>query len=373
MIKIAILTPNDALNAETFIKNHINHLPFEKVIIYGGNFPYISDATNPDFFKKAIFIFENKLRVFFGLKSKSYKAYCLKHILEKEKVDLVFCEYLVTGAETLETIKGLNLPLIATALGYDISQYKVLEIFKDKYISLFKYATNIVVVSNHMRTNLKVFNCPEEKITYSPASPNKDFFNLKPIFNNQQLLAVGRFVEKKAPLLLIKVFALVSEEIPEAVLVMAGDGPLLLASKKLVHDYKLKDKVIFKGRISSQEHQELLKESCVFVQHSRLATDGDSEGTPVAILEASAAGLPVVSTIHAGIPDVVLHDKTGLLSNEGDIEAMSNNIVSLLKSPQKAAMLGENGKTFVSKNFSLAKHISKLSQLIESSVDKNDR
>ena len=371
MIKIAILTPNDALNAETFIKHHINHLPFKKVVIYGGNFPYQSDNYSPNKYVKFYFFAVNRLRGFIGLTPKNYKEFCLRQILIKERVDVVFAEYLVTAAETLSVIQSLNIPLVTIALGYDISQYNVIDTYKDRYIKLFEYAQYVIVVSRHMSVNLKSLKCSEDKIIYSAASPNKEFFNLKSDFKNIKLLSVGRFVDKKAPLLLIKAFAIVNDKIPESILVMAGDGPLLEDSLALVEKLRLKDKVIFKGRITPKEHQDLLQDSFMFVQHSRLAKNGDSEGTPVAILEASAAGLPVVSTKHAGIPDIILDGKTGLLSNENDNKQMAKNILNLLSNPEKAKEFGENGRAFVLKNFTLEKHIKTLSEILELSSKSN--
>ena len=65
-----------------------------------------------------------------------------------------------------------------------------------------------------------------------------------------------------------------------------------------------------------------LKSSTAFAQHSITAENGDMEGTPVGIVEASYAGLPVISTFHAGIPDVINNRETGLLVEEHDVEEM---------------------------------------------------
>ena len=102
-----------------------------------------------------------------------------------------------------------------------------------------------------------------------------------------------------------------------------------------------------------------------FVQHSITAENGDSEGTPLSVLEAGAAGLPVISTNHAGIPDIVINGKTGFLSEEHDIHEMGDNMLRLLKDKNLARSLGKCGKENISKNFTLKKHIDKLNELIE--------
>ena len=71
--------------------------------------------------------------------------------------------------------------------------------------------------------------------------------------------------------------------------------------------YKLEQNVRFLGVITAEDFRELLSESLAFVQHSVTALNGDMEGTPLTVMEASSTGLPVVATLHAGIPDVIEH------------------------------------------------------------------
>ena len=363
-MKIAILSPQDSTQAETFIKNHITHLPFDKIVVYGGNFPYLTAVDQPSVWESRFFKIKNKVKRAFGKKIETFRAYHLKKVLKKHGIDLVFAEYLSTGAEVLEVCKSLHIPIVAIGLGYEISQYNIIEQYKSKYKALFQYAKNILVVSNHMKTNLLALECPEDKIVYSPASPSEDFFELIPDFSNQYALAVGRFVDKKAPELTIKAFSKVLQKVPDARLIMAGDGPLLETCETLVSSLGLKDSVIFKGRITKDQHKILLKTSYMFVQHSRIAKNGDSEGTPVAILEASAAGLPVVSTIHAGIPSVVKNEKTGFLVAENNIEAMAEKMIVLFQNKELAKQFGDEGKAFVRANFTLKNHIETISNCI---------
>ena len=85
------------------------------------------------------------------------------------------------------------------------------------------------------------------------------------------------------------------------------------------------------GVITPEEYRSELQNSLAFVQHSITAENGNMEGTPLAVLEASAAGIPVISTNHAGIPDVVLYEQNGLLCQEKDVQKMTDNIIKLLK------------------------------------------
>src|SRR5690606_24279507 len=119
--------------------------------------------------------------------------------------------------------------------------------------------------------------------------------------------------------------AQIAKNHPDASLIMAGDGVLLNMCQNLARHLEIEKQVLFPGVITPETYRELLSESLAFVQHSITAANGDMEGTPLAVLEAGAAGLPVISTKHAGIPDVIVDGKTGLLCVEHDVATMANH------------------------------------------------
>src|SRR5690606_5350206 len=111
--------------------------------------------------------------------------------------------------------------------------------------------------------------------------------------------------------------------------------------------------------------------SIAMVQHSVTAENGDSEGTPLTILEASAAGIPVISTKHAGIPDIEINGETGFLTEEHDVDGMADNMIKILENPGLARHLGANGKQHISANYTLERHIQKLYELIDKAIREN--
>jgi colanic acid/amylovoran biosynthesis glycosyltransferase len=110
-----------------------------------------------------------------------------------------------------------------------------------------------------------------------------------------------------------------------------------------------------------------------FVQHSVRAADGDSEGTPVAILEAMKSGLPVVATRHAGIKDTVLEEETGFLVDEGDWEGMAEAMLKLAKDAPLAAKMGNRGNARVEAHYTMEQHIERLANAIQSAINQNQR
>jgi glycosyltransferase involved in cell wall biosynthesis len=111
---------------------------------------------------------------------------------------------------------------------------------------------------------------------------------------------------------------------------------------------------------------------CV-VQHSVVAPSGDSEGTPLTILEAGATGLPVVSTRHAGIPDVVIEGATGFLVDEHDEESMAQHMIRLAQDPDLAGVMGRAARAHIQKNFSKARRLASLWAIIESCINRSAR
>ena len=129
--------------------------------------------------------------------------------------------------------------------------------------------------------------------------------------------------------------------------------------------FSLSDRVIVHGTQPSAAVTKLMADADIFLQHSVVdPVNGDEEGMPVAILEAMAAGLPVVSTRHAGIAEAVIDGETGLLVDEGDSVAMSEAIQRLALDPQLRQTFGTRGWERASAEFSWPRERERLLQIM---------
>lgn len=365
-MNIALLSPNQNAYSETFIQAHKNRLNGKVYFYYSGILPTKLEGGN--------LINSRRLRILdiikghFNLNKFSLPEIALINSFKKNKIDVILAEYGDTAQKALKICKHLNLPLIVHFHGYDASVFEIIK-NTNNYKEVFETAGFVVVVSKKMHQDLLNFGCPEQKLIYNVCGPNDEFFNVQPNFSKQQFIAIGRLVDKKAPYYLILSFLKVIKKFPKAKLIMAGDGPLLDTCKNLVIYYSLEANVSFVGVISPEEYRDYLSVSLAMVQHSIKADNGDSEGTPVGILEASAAGLTVISTKHAGIPDVIIDGITGLLVEEHDVDGMAENMIQLLKDPEIAKEMGAKGKLNIKENFTLKRHIDVLDELIEKAVN----
>lgn len=365
MKNIAIITPLNNAYSETFIQAHKNKLK--------GNIKFYFDGVPPKKLEgigyiKSNFINELFYRMLAKLKNDNDLLFTLrfKKSLKDKKINIVLAEYGTTGVGVLPVCKELNIPLVVHFHGADASVHAVIDENRESYKAVFNYARWIIVVSKVMEQKILDLGAPKEKVILNTYGPNELFNAIVPTFKEKRLIGIGRFVDKKAPYYTILAFKQALNKHPDAKLALAGDGPLLNTCTNLVQHLGIANNVHFLGVITPDQFKEELTNARAFVQHSVTAENGDMEGTPLAILESSSAGLPVISTNHAGIPDVIINNETGLLVDEHDVEGMSINMIKILDDIELAKKLGANGKKRVQEFFSMQRNISKINELMNS-------
>jgi glycosyltransferase involved in cell wall biosynthesis len=363
-MNIAIFSPNKNPYSETFIQAHKNYLKGRVFYYYGSSGAIKLEGSNelvPRFYRYWLKI----LRILFRFSFQWINEKSVLKSLQKNSIDVILVEYGTHAFKLNAVLKESTLPFVVHFHGYDASVSQVIKNCEN-YKTVFKEATKVIVVSKVMESKLLDLGCPRKKLSYNVYGPNPEFERVEPLFSKKQFVAIGRFTDKKAPYYTIMAFNKVLKKHPDAKLIMAGDGLLLNTCKNIVRYFGISDNVEFVGIISPREYRAYLKDSIAFVQHSITAANGDMEGTPVAILEASSAGLPVISTFHAGIPDVIHHEKTGLLVQEHQVNKMAEYMVKLLDDKSYAVQLGNAGKILIRTRFSLERHIKGLQEALES-------
>jgi len=368
-IHLCIAYPNKSVYSETFIHNHIKHLePSEK--IYGGWFPVLTkeDKTFLKFPFSNFFLKGLTKRIASDYFYKTYSKQLFEYF-KKKKVNMVLAEYGLTGYSVLSACESLKIPLIVHFHGFDAFETKTIQDYKNKYHGLFNYASSIIAVSKPMVEQLLSLGAKKDKIFYNPYGIDTDLFKkVSPQNNPPNFLAVGRFTPKKGQKYTIEAFNTVHKKYPDAKLYFAGDGEDLEECKKLVNNFNLNKSIIFLGKQTQKQIIELISKSRGFLQHSIRPSSGDMEGTPLSILEASASGLPIVSTFHSGIPEAVLHTETGYLVEEKDVNNMAEHIMKLINSPELCEKLGETGREHILANYNINDRIDKLSRLLQSFI-----
>jgi glycosyltransferase involved in cell wall biosynthesis len=288
--------------------------------------------------------------------------------LKANKVDVILVEFGTHAHKLISLLRLAKLPVVVHFHGFDASAEEALK-STGHYKEVFSVATKVIAVSKDMQEQLIGMGCEPEKLCYTPCGPGDLFFEVEPRPEGKLLFAAGRFTDKKAPYYTLLAFDKVLKTIPEAKLIMAGNGPLLNTCINLAKFLNIDKNVHFPGVLEPQSMIAHMSKSTAFVQHSVRALNGDSEGTPVTITEASAAGLPVVATRHAGIKDVIKEGETGLLCDEHDVEQMASNMERLLTDPELAEAMGRAGRKRIADHFSMDHHIDAVQRTLNEAVD----
>jgi colanic acid/amylovoran biosynthesis glycosyltransferase len=370
---VAIFSESQQAYSETFIQAHRN-IPNVNIRYYwGGHLPEYSDIDG-NLLHGGIYR-TTTYNIFRRLSNPpmSYHMYSLAKSLLRNRVDVALAEYGVTGIAILPVCKYCNIPLIVYFRGYDAFSARVLGKYLAGYKEMFKYASKIMCVSHSIISQLKELGCPPEKLMFHSSAPDMEYYQVRPNYTNKLFIGIGRFVDKKAPYYTIFAFSQVQKKYPEAKLIIGGDGPLLNTCKNLIRYLGLSDSVFLPGVLPPEEFMRLLQDATAFVQHSIVADTGDSEGTPLSILEACAAAVPVISTRHSGIPYAVIDEVTGLLVDEHDVNGMSKMMCRIIEEPGLAEKLGAAARKRMMDQFNLDERLRSLSDIIYDLAPKTDK
>ncbi|HVW12271.1 MAG TPA: glycosyltransferase [Mucilaginibacter sp.] len=373
---LCIIKPNDNAFSETFVQEHINRLPGNKKVLYGGAFPVYDD--------KGKYLIRSKLGLLsyliqkriFRKKNIGVRTRALVNYFIKEKIDVVFAEYGMVGAMVTDACKRASVPLVIQFHGADVHHRQTVAAYYKYYREAFKYADKLVAVSRDMVNELVRLGAPAEKVVEASCGVDTEKFPLVDVLHSgRQFLSIGRFVEKKSPSSVVKAFKIVSEKFPDARLTMVGDGPLFDETKELVGKLGLEKSIELTGVLKTGQIKALITRSRCFVQHSVTAASGDMEGTPVTILEAGASGLAIVSTLHAGIKEAVVNGETGFLVPEHDIEGMAQCMIRIAADAELASRLGIKESEYIYKNYRIQDRINTLTSILLQAIKnkKNDK
>lgn len=288
--------------------------------------------------------------------------------LSQHGVRAVLAEYLDTWLPFLSTFAASGVRCVAHAHGYDVSARLREDYWRQAYLA-YRDVDAVVTMSATSRQRLVEVGLPEDRVLTAPYGVDVPADVVMQACGVLHVLVVGRLVGKKAPLATLEACRLAAEAGARLRVTLIGDGPLRHAVQGAAA--ALDFPVELRGAAPHEDVLSAMRLADIFCQHSLTDPEtGDEEGLPVAILEAMAHGLPVVSTRHAGIPEAVVEGVTGLLVDEGDVESMAACIAMLASDVRLRQGLGAAGRGRIRERFSAAAERRSLLEVLQLTDDR---
>jgi len=295
----------------------------------------------------------------------SYRPH-LRASLRRIRPELVHAHFGWMGAWALRSVRALGLPMLTSFYGLDLTAMAERPRFQKSYRRLFEEGSLFLTEGPAMAETLASISCPREKIRLQPLAIDLDRFQFQDRKIPQEgedivLIQIASLREKKGHRYVFEALARLLPQFPTLRLDLVGHGPLEDELRALAKALGIEARIRWLGLRSHEDCAALLEEAQLFVHPSVLAHDGDREGgAPTILLEAQAAGLPIVGTKHDDIPFVVKDGASGILVEERDGAALADAIASLCKEPKRWKEMSAAGRAHVESRFSREQSLSTL-------------
>jgi len=292
---------------------------------------------------------------------------------------IVHAHFAVDAVQALPIADALQLPLIVSLHGFDVTSTDEShrKSFSGRYYvshkaQLYERASAFLCVSRSIWEAALRAGFPERKLhlhytgidceRFRPAAAERD---------PKLVLFVGRLVEKKGCEYLLRAMALVQREDPKARLEIIGDGPLRSELEALSQELGICAR--FRGVQDPGEVQRSMSRARVLCNPSVTAASGDIEGFGMVFAEAQAVGTPVVSSMHAAIPEAVNHGVTGLLCPERAVEPLAEALLTFLRNERFWSSASERAVVWVRNHFDIARQTAKLETIYDGCLEQRQR
>ncbi len=278
-------------------------------------------------------------------------------LMDKRPYDVVHCQFGMIGLPVLylKQMGALEGKLVTSFRGHDATQSAVTK--PGFYDSLFKHGELFLPVSNDLKKRIIALGCDPKKIKVLHSGIDCSKFNFKErhIENGEpmKLATIARFVEMKGLSYAIEAVASLITSGYSITYNIIGDGVLRSELEALIKSFGVEHHIHLLGWKNHEEVVALLNDSHLLIAPSVTAKNGETEGIPNAVKEAMALGMPVLSTHHSGLPELVENGVSGYLVPERDASALKKCLSHLSKHPELWPQMGKAGRQHIEKEFDI--------------------
>ena len=282
------------------------------------------------------------------LEAKQAKARrLLQPKLATAKLDFLWIEFGTTAELIGPILQESTTPYILNVHGYDVSKEFNRASYRSTFVQLANASHAVICASDHTKHLCIAAGVLSEKCRVIRYALDGDRIRRNtdiPKSDAPSFVHFGRLTPKKGPIITLEAFRLARQSIPGAQLTFIGSGPLEEEMRKRIHQHGLEEAVALHPAMDRQRALDIVQSQWIFCQHSVTASDGDQEGFGLSPAEAALLGLPVISTVHNGIPEHVQNGQAGILTREWDIEGMATAMIRLAEDPELRDAMGTKGR-----------------------------
>ena len=353
--------------SETFLRAHISRLPFPTRSVVGNPGGRRLDSGTGSFLLpratpvRALRWALDRSGV---LSVARQDTASLVRYFRAASVAVVLAEYGHSALSVMDACEAAGVPLVSHFHGWDAYVLASQPENRARYRRLFERSEAIVAVSRHMRQHLIALGAPAERTIWNPCGAEPDPTPAAPTDAPPLFVSVGRSTPKKAVCVILLAFAEVVRQVPDARLELAG-GDADPIVHQLTRALDLSHAVRFHGPMEHPDVLRLIRRARCYVHPSVTAPNGDMEGTPVAVLEAMAAGVPVVSSRHGGIIDLLEATSAGILAPEFDVGATADAMLCYATDAERAGRDGREGRRLLESRWSMDRSLASLTRVVE--------
>lgn len=342
-------------------KDQLVKFPFRNVIVIS-KFFYPLWLINKFFYVKFSFMFKS---IPFG------QIFALRKI---NNIDLVHAHFGNEGYYTLPLAKFLNVPLVVTFYGGDMSDIPKKPGWMKRYNKLFKEVSIICVEGEFMKRKMVELGCPLEKVIVSrlPIPIDNIEFSYRPKYSNiLNVLMCASMVKKKGYFDALATIKTLKEDGIKIKCEIIGNGKLQDEITEMIDNLSLNNEVKLLGRKTPEEIYKISNKHHVFFHPSKFDSNGGSEGgAPTIISEMQALGLPIISTLHADIPNVIPIENY-FLAEEGNQAQLVTYFKKFISCQEKWNEISNRGMKFVQKKHNALDVANKMEELYNKVIVNN--
>ncbi len=296
----------------------------------------------------------------------------LARLLQRRHADVLHVYFGHTGVHLLPFLQQWKQASVVSFHGMDVQTRLHDPYYEDRLRALLQAATIVLARSESLQQRLIELGCPPAKLRLNRTGIPLDQFSKiersAPADGAWHLVQACRLIEKKGLDDAIRAFARLRETFPLAKFTIAGEGPLMERLKTLSRELALGESVVFAGFLRGPDLCKLYHSAHLFVHPSRMTSDQNQEGIPNSMLEAMATGLPVVATLHGGIPEAVRQEVSGCLLPEGDVHGLHGALLRLATSPTLWQQMGAAAAKDIREQFESTAQIAKLEAVYDEAL-----